>query len=124
MVGLFSFVNATHVNVKLLLKARNSTFRSGDMQQYITASMNLKKGIRKAKTTYRQKIENHFTNLDPRRAWQGIHHITGQSNGSSLTNNSTSEAEQLNQFFSHLEVKRTGTTISQASAANSQTFVI
>ncbi len=46
-------------NVKLLLKARNSTFRSGDMHQYSTARMNLEKGIRKAKTTYRQKIENH-----------------------------------------------------------------
>ncbi len=76
MVGLFSFVNATHVNVKLLLKARNSTFRSGDMQQYSTARMNLKKGIRKAKNTYRQKIENHFTNLDPRMAGDSPHHWT------------------------------------------------
>ncbi len=41
-----------------------------------------------------------------------------------MTNNSTSEAEQLNQFFSRFEVERTGITISQASAANSQTFVI
>ncbi len=111
-------------NVKLLLKARNSAFWSGDMQQYSTARMNLKKGIRKAKTTYRKKIENHFTNLDPRQAWQGICHITGQNNSSSLINKSTSEAEQLNQFFSCFELKRTGTTISQASTANSQTFIL
>ncbi len=90
------------------------------MQQYSTARINLKKGIRDAKTTYRQKIENHFTNLDR----QGIHHITGQNNSSSLSHSSASEAEQLNQFFSHFGVKRTGTTISQASAENSQTFVI
>ncbi len=65
-------------NVKLLLKTRNSAFWSGDTQQYSTARMNLKKGVRKAKANYRQKIENYFSNLDPRRAWQGIrqHHWT------------------------------------------------
>ncbi|RXN37263.1 RNA-directed DNA polymerase from mobile element jockey-like protein [Labeo rohita] len=111
-------------NVKLPLKARNLAFWSGDMQQYRTSRMNLKKGIRDAKVAYKQKIENHFNNSDPRWAWQGIRHITGQNNSSSLTNSSATEAEELNQFFSRFEVKRSGTTISQASAANSQTFVI
>ncbi|KAI2645161.1 RNA-directed DNA polymerase from mobile element jockey [Labeo rohita] len=111
-------------NVKLLLKARNLAFWSGDIQQYRTSRMNLKKGIRDAKVAYKQKIENHFNNSDPRRAWQGIRHITGQNNSSSLTNSSATEAEELNQFISRFEVKRSGTTISQASAANSQTFVI
>lgn len=86
--------------------------------------MNLKKGIRDAKVAYRQRIENHFSNSDPHQAWQGIRHITGQNNTSSLTNSIASEAEQLNQFFCHFEVERTGTTINPVPTTDSQTLVI
>lgn len=53
-------------NLKLLLNAHNSAFRSSDMQQYSAARMNLKKGIRDAKAAYRRRIENLFGNSDPR----------------------------------------------------------
>lgn len=38
--------------VKVLLKERNSTFRSGDEIQYRSARANLKRGIREAKAAY------------------------------------------------------------------------
>ena len=52
-------------DIQLLLKACNTVFRSGDMQTW---------SIRDAKAAYKWRIEDHFGNWDPRRAWQGIRH--------------------------------------------------
>ncbi|TWW61347.1 hypothetical protein D4764_05G0014370, partial [Takifugu flavidus] len=52
--------------VRLLLKARNTAFRSGEAQAYSTARTNLRRGIKKAKHTYKRKIEGHFSSSDPR----------------------------------------------------------
>lgn len=111
-------------NVKFLLKARNSAFRSGNMQQYSAARAKLKKGIKDAKAAYKRKIENHFSNSDPRQAWQGIRHITRQNNTSSPTNSSALQAEQLNQYFGRFEVERIETTIEPVSATNRQVLII
>ncbi|KAK3538731.1 hypothetical protein QTP86_014323, partial [Hemibagrus guttatus] len=53
--------------VRLLLKARNAAFRSGDTQAYSTSRANLMRGIKKAKYCYKLKVEEHFSNSDPRR---------------------------------------------------------
>ncbi|KAK2868546.1 hypothetical protein Q7C36_000417 [Tachysurus vachellii] len=58
--------------VRLLLKARTTSFRTGDVQAYSTSRANLKRGIKEAKHCYKRKIEEHFSNSDPRRMWQGI----------------------------------------------------
>ncbi len=109
--------------VRLLLKARNTAFRSGDMQQYSAARANLKKGLKDAKAAYKRKIEVLFSSSDPRQAWQGIRHITRQNNTSSITGGSASEAEQLNQFFARFEVEGM-TTISPVPDTNSQPLVL
>ena len=63
--------------VRLLLKARDIAFRSGDTQAYSSSRADLKRGIKKAKHRYKLKIEEHFkNNSDPRRMWQGIQAIT------------------------------------------------
>lgn len=107
--------------VKHLLQARNSAFRSGDRQLYSAARTNLRKGIRDAKAAYKQRIENHFCNSDPHRAWQGIRHITGQINTTCLSNSSASMAEQ---FFSRFEVESTETTINPVPDTNSQVLIL
>ena len=56
-------------NVRLLLKARNTAFRSGDAQAYSTARADLKRGIKQAKHNYKLKVEEHFSNSNPRRMW-------------------------------------------------------
>lgn len=50
--------------VRLLLKSRNTAFRSGDAQAYSTSRANLKRGIKKAKHCYKLKMEGHFPNSD------------------------------------------------------------
>lgn len=57
-------------DIQLLLKACNTTIRSGDTQNYSNATPNLKKGIRDSKAAYKRRIEDHFGNSDPRWAWQ------------------------------------------------------
>ncbi|KAK3562651.1 hypothetical protein QTP86_003395 [Hemibagrus guttatus] len=59
--------------VQLLLKACNAAFRSGDTQTYSTSRANLMRGIKKAKYCYKLKVEEHFSNSDPRSMWQGTH---------------------------------------------------
>ncbi|KAK0134973.1 hypothetical protein N1851_029217 [Merluccius polli] len=53
-------------------QARNTAFRSGDAQAYSTARADLKRGIKLAKHCYKLKVEEHFSNSNPRRMWQGI----------------------------------------------------
>lgn len=48
--------------VETILKERS--IQSGE--QYSTDRHNLKKGINQAKAVYKEQIEDHFTNIDPR----------------------------------------------------------
>ncbi|MGL5118890.1 MAG: hypothetical protein ACRC7H_06705, partial [Plesiomonas shigelloides] len=65
---------------------------------------NLKRGIKKAKHCYKLKLEEHFTNSDPRRMWQGI-----QANSDYKPNHSipiTTDAaflNELNDFYARFE---------------------
>lgn len=63
-------------DIRLLLKARNTAFRSGDAQAYSTARADLKRGIRQAKHCYKLRVEEHCSNSNPRRMWQGIRVIS------------------------------------------------
>ncbi|TWW59001.1 hypothetical protein D4764_06G0005310 [Takifugu flavidus] len=90
--------------VWLLLKARNTAFRSGEAQAYSTARANLRRGIKKAKHTYKRKIEGHFSSSDPRRMWQGIQAITDyKPNNSSPTVMDTTFLNELNTFYARFE---------------------
>lgn len=92
--------------VKQLLRDRDSAFRSGDMELYSSARSNLKRGIKRAKAAYAQKIEGHFTEGNPRRVWQGIRDLVNMNSSSaSTTSTSTNLAEELNQFFARFEVR-------------------
>uniref|UniRef100_A0A674NYU7 Reverse transcriptase domain-containing protein n=1 Tax=Takifugu rubripes TaxID=31033 RepID=A0A674NYU7_TAKRU len=90
--------------VRLLLKVRNTAFRSGEAQAYSTARANLRRGIKKAKHTYKRKIEGHFSSSDPRRMWQGIQAITDyKPNNSSPTVMDTTFLNELNTFYARFE---------------------
>ncbi|CAG6018054.1 unnamed protein product [Menidia menidia] len=60
--------------VRMLLRARDSAFRSGDRALYSAARANLKGGVRTAKGEYKRRIEEHLNN--PRQVWRGIQTIT------------------------------------------------
>ena len=90
--------------VRLLLKARNTAFRSGDTQAYSTASAELKRGIIKAKHHYKRKVEDHFSNSNPRRVWQGLQIITDyRAINPSLASSDVSFLNELNNFYARFE---------------------
>ena len=62
--------------VRLLVKARNISFRSGDTQAYSTARADLKRGIKRGEHSHKLKVGEHFRNSDPRRMWQGLQDFT------------------------------------------------
>ncbi|KAI4875417.1 hypothetical protein NFI96_032939, partial [Prochilodus magdalenae] len=90
--------------VRLLLKARDAAFRSGDREAYSSARANLRRGIAMAKHCYKQWIEEHFSSSDPRRMWQGIQTLTDYKPRSTvLANNSASLPDQLNHFYARFD---------------------
>ncbi|KAI4903633.1 hypothetical protein NFI96_009461, partial [Prochilodus magdalenae] len=90
--------------VRLLLKARDAAFRSGDREAYSSARANLRKGIAMAKHCYKQRIEEHFSSSDPRRMWQGIQTLTDYKPRSTvLANNCASLPDELNHFYARFD---------------------
>ncbi|XP_078278950.1 uncharacterized protein LOC144606565 [Rhinoraja longicauda] len=90
--------------VRLLLKARDTAFRSGEARAYSSSRANLKRGIKKAKHSYKLKIEEHFKNSDSRRVWQGIQAITDYKPTNSIpTPSDASFLEELNHFYGRFD---------------------
>ncbi|XP_060887251.1 uncharacterized protein LOC132958440 [Labrus mixtus] len=90
--------------VRLLLKARNTAFRSDDAMAYSVSRANLRRGIIKAKHCYKLKVEEHFSNSDPRRMWQGIQAISDYkpSNSTPITTD-VSFLNELNHFYARFD---------------------
>ncbi|KAJ8413772.1 hypothetical protein AAFF_G00063700 [Aldrovandia affinis] len=94
--------------VQSLLRIRNTTFRFGDGAQYSAAKANLKRGIRKAKTAYKKKIEDHFTSNNIRQVWRGVQHITKyRPRHLTAADGDASLAEELNLFFAGSNITST-----------------
>ncbi|KAI4873926.1 hypothetical protein NFI96_030144 [Prochilodus magdalenae] len=90
--------------VCLLLKARDSAYRSGDQEAYSLARANLRRGISKAKHCYKHRIEEHFNSSDPRRMWQGIRTITEYKPSSTAPHtNGASLSDELNHFYARFD---------------------
>uniref|UniRef100_A0A3B4TE14 Reverse transcriptase domain-containing protein n=1 Tax=Seriola dumerili TaxID=41447 RepID=A0A3B4TE14_SERDU len=91
--------------VRLLLRARDAAFRSGDALAYRSSRADLKRGIKEAKHSYKLRIEEHFKdNSDPRRMWQGIQAITDyKSTNTSPTSSDASFPDELNSFYARFE---------------------
>ncbi|KAJ8390171.1 hypothetical protein AAFF_G00110450 [Aldrovandia affinis] len=91
--------------VHLLLRARDTAFKSGDTLAYSTARSNLKKVIRIAKRNYTQQIQDPFLhNNDPRRLWQGIQAITDYKslNNSPAVSDATLP-DEMNNFYARFD---------------------
>lgn len=88
-------------DVRLLL---NTAFKPGDKELYSAARANLRKGIRKAKSDYRKKMQDHLSNNNPQQVWQGLLQLTNfRGQTSTATHCSDALMEEINMFFSHFE---------------------
>ncbi len=92
--------------VRGLLKTRDEVFRSGDKAALKTARANLSRGIKNAKRSYGNKINNHFTNSrDTRSLWQAIQTITDYKPPPQACDDDTSLPDALNHFYSRFEMQ-------------------
>ncbi|KAK3549559.1 hypothetical protein QTP86_004981 [Hemibagrus guttatus] len=115
----------TNKEVRLLLKARNTAFRSGDTQAYSISMANLMRGIKKAKYYYKFKVEEHFSNSDPRRMWQGIQAISGyKPSNSTLNDTDVSFLNELNDFYARFERDNKEKDITSRPSADHQTHTL
>ncbi|KAK3529220.1 hypothetical protein QTP70_021442, partial [Hemibagrus guttatus] len=91
--------------VRLLLKARDAAFKSGDTEDYSRARTNLKWGIRKPKHAHKLHIEEHFhNNSDPRQMWKGTQTITDYKPSiQSLPTSNAFLPDELNHFFARFD---------------------
>ena len=105
--------------VRLLLKTRNTAFRSGDAQAYSTSRANLKRGIKEDKRCYKLKIEGHFSNADPRRMWQGIQAISDyKPSHSTPAATDVNFLNELNDFYARFERDNRETATKLKSSAD------
>ncbi|KAF7707227.1 hypothetical protein HF521_018445, partial [Silurus meridionalis] len=75
-----------------------------DAQAYSTSRANPKRGIKEAKQCYKQKIEDHFSDSDPRRMWQGIQAISDyKSSHSTPAATDVLFLNELNDFYARFE---------------------
>ncbi len=94
--------------VRGLLKNRDEAFRSGDKAALKTARANLSCGIKNAKWSHAQKINNHFTDSrDTRSLWQAIQTITDYKPPPQACDDDPSLPDTLNHFYSHLKCRTT-----------------
>ncbi len=63
-------------DVRSALSARTSAFKSGNTDDRKQASYDLRRA-KAGKRQYKNKVEEHFNNNNPRSMWQGINNITG-----------------------------------------------
>ncbi len=90
--------------VRLLLKARDAAFKSGDREAYSLSRSNLKRGIQSAKYNYKLHIEDRFKNNDPRRMWTGIHALTDYKPANNTPPNSNATLpDELNNFYARFD---------------------
>ncbi len=94
--------------VRGLLKTRDQAFRSGDKAALKTARANLSRGIKNAKRSHAQKINNHFTDSrDTRSLWQAIQTITDYKPLPQACDDDPSLPDTLNHFIHGLKCRTT-----------------
>ncbi len=105
-------------DVRSALSARTSAFKSGNTDDRKQASYDLRRSIKAAKRTLKNKVEEHFNNNNPRSMWQGINNITGFKGIKPATVNiAASLPDELNTFYARFEADNTAHTESAPAAA-------
>lgn len=80
------------------LKTCDAAFKSGDLQEYRKARLNLQKGIKEDKCKYKQCIEDHFKTNNSMGMWQGIKTLIGYK-GSFTDATTRALLDTLNHLF-------------------------
>ncbi|KAI4893672.1 hypothetical protein NFI96_008713 [Prochilodus magdalenae] len=94
--------------VRAVLNAWTTAFKSGHTEEYKKASYALRKTIKAAKREYRAKVESQFNTTNTRSLWQGLNTVTDfRRETPSVDNISAALPDQLNTFCARFKVNHT-----------------
>ncbi|KAK1787328.1 hypothetical protein P4O66_002830 [Electrophorus voltai] len=92
--------------VRMLLRTRDSAFRTGDRAALRKTRAKLSRAIREAKRAHAQRIHGHFKDTgDTRRIWEGIQAITNYRNISPSCDSDATLPDALNDFYAWCEAQ-------------------
>ena len=109
-------------DLRSVLRARSTTFASGDAEGYKKARHGLRRSIWEAKREYRVKLEGYYTSVDPQRMWPGLKHITDyQQRSREVTTRQSALPDELNEFYTGFDALNTnrGTLPTEAAQSSS-----
>jgi hypothetical protein len=94
-------------SVKKLINQRNIYFNQGDTQQYRELSKQVKRELKLAKFTYKDKVENLLTAGNARPAWEGVKNMMGMPTKKSIVSlngiNDSRLSNEFNVFFNRYD---------------------
>uniref|UniRef100_A0A8B9GXH1 Reverse transcriptase domain-containing protein n=1 Tax=Astyanax mexicanus TaxID=7994 RepID=A0A8B9GXH1_ASTMX len=85
--------------VKAVLNRKKAAFRSKNREEMKAAQQEVKRCVRKAKDSYRRKVEQKLKENNMREVWEGVKTITGHSSKTRVAGGTMEEANRLNNFF-------------------------
>ncbi|KAK1787332.1 hypothetical protein P4O66_002834 [Electrophorus voltai] len=92
--------------VRMLLRTRDSAFRTGDRAALRKTRAKLSRAIREAKCAHAQRIRGHFKDTgDTRRMWEGIQAITNYRKTSPSCDSDAILPDELNDFYAQFEAQ-------------------
>ncbi|KAK1804805.1 hypothetical protein P4O66_003647 [Electrophorus voltai] len=92
--------------VRMLLRTRDSAFRTGDREALRKTRAKLSRAIRESKPAHAQRIHGHFKDTgDTRRMWEGIQAITNYRKTSPSCDSDATLPDALNDFYARFEAQ-------------------
>ncbi|KAK1806262.1 hypothetical protein P4O66_000144 [Electrophorus voltai] len=92
--------------VRMLLRTRDSAFRTGDRDALRKTRAKLSRAIREAKRAHAQRIHRHFKDAgDTRHMWEGIQAITNYRKTSPSCDSDAILPDALNDFYARFEAQ-------------------
>ncbi|KAK1804795.1 hypothetical protein P4O66_003640 [Electrophorus voltai] len=92
--------------VRMQLRTRDSTFRTGDREALRKTRAKLSRALREAKCAHAQRIHGHFKDTgDTRHMWEGIQAITNYRKTSPSCDSDTTLPDALNDFYARFEAQ-------------------
>ena len=94
-------------DIKAIINRKKEAFGKNDKEEFKKLQKELNRTIRKGKRDYKIKIENHFTQNNMKRVWQGMRLMSGYNSVSSkadpLPKVSPDYAGELNRFYNRFD---------------------
>ncbi len=96
-----------NAEIRTLLRAWDSAFRSDDAAVLRAARRKLTAGVKRVKAAYSEKIQGHFLTNYPRSMWAGIKVITNYNSRDTECPRDPSLPDALNSFYARFEALNT-----------------